>query len=138
MSRESDGSVATCVHDGELLALVIYRQFEPHKTTFLTPKECSQQLGFIVYTKGTRIPRHVHLPLERTITGTTEVIFVRAGVCTAEIYSDSKQLIAEFSLGAGDVILLNGGAHGFRVHEDTVLMEVKQGPFTDRPEKERF
>ena len=138
MSQERDSSVATCVHEGKLLALVVYRQFEPHETTFLTPDDCNQQLGFIVYGKDTRIPRHAHLPLERTITGTTEVVLVRAGACTAEIYSDSKQLLREFRLGPGDVILLNGGAHGFRLHEDTVLMEVKQGPFVGAPEKERF
>jgi len=138
MEHNSVNMVETCSSDGKLLALIVHQAFEAKQTTFVTPDECNQQLGFIVYAAGTQIPRHNHLPLQRSIVGTSEVLVVRRGSCTAEIFDDSRRLLAEFLLGPGDVILLNGGAHGFRVHEDTVLMEIKQGPFTGKPEKERF
>jgi hypothetical protein len=35
------------------------------------------------------------------------------------------------------VIFVDGG-HGFRILEDTVLLEVKQGPYTGLEEKEFF
>jgi hypothetical protein len=134
-----DPLVEQCVHEGRLLALVVRRGFSPASTRFVTPDDTNQQVGFIVYGRGTEIPRHSHLPLERHIKGTTEVVLVRAGSCTAEIYDSSRTaVVAEFRLETGDLILLNGGAHGFKVHEDTVLLEVKQGPFMTAPEKERF
>ena len=47
-------------------------------------------------------------------------------------------LIATRELATGDVMLMVGGGHGFRMLEDTVLLEVKQGPYTGVAEKERF
>jgi len=41
-------------------------------------------------------------------------------------------------VSAGDVVLMVGGGHGFRMLEDTLFLEVKQGPYLDREEKERF
>ena len=41
-------------------------------------------------------------------------------------------------LSMGDVILLLKGGHGFQMIEDTVLMEVKQGPYLNDLDKERF
>jgi hypothetical protein len=38
----------------------------------------------------------------------------------------------------GDIILMVNGGHGFRMIEDTVFLEVKQGPYTGIDEKERF
>ena len=35
-------------------------------------------------------------------------------------------------------MLMVGGGHGFRMLEDTVFLEVKQGPYTGLDEKERF
>ncbi len=38
----------------------------------------------------------------------------------------------------GDAVILRGGAHGLRFSEDTVLLEVKQGPYHGTEEKEKF
>lgn len=38
----------------------------------------------------------------------------------------------------GDVILLAGGGHGFEVLEDTVMIEIKQGPYAGENDKTRF
>jgi hypothetical protein len=38
----------------------------------------------------------------------------------------------------GDVLLLVKGGHGFRMLEETVFVEIKQGPYTGLDEKERF
>jgi hypothetical protein len=123
---------------GALLALVVRAAYEPTKTTFVTSDELLLQLGFIVYPAGSSIPRHRHLPIERHLKTTSEVLQVRRGRCTAEIYDLGSNLVATVELNAGDVIVLAAGGHGFRVHEDTVLCEVKQGPYVTGVEKERF
>ena len=81
--------------------------------------------------------RHLHLPLERHLVGTSEVLFVRKGRCILDVYDDAKQSVASREVKAGDVVLMVGGGHGFRMLEDTLFLEVKQGPYLE-DEKERF
>jgi hypothetical protein len=47
-------------------------------------------------------------------------------------------LVASRELRSGDITLMVGGGHGFRMQEDTVFLEVKQGPYTGIDEKECF
>jgi hypothetical protein len=124
--------------NGKLLAYVIPATTTTERTAFLTPDTCNFQLGFIAYPTGGVVARHTHRPLERNIAGTSEVLLIRSGRCLVDIYDDEKQLVATRELLAGDVVLLLGGGHGFRMLEDTVLLEIKQGPYTGMDEKERF
>ena len=122
----------------QCLAYIIRASFLPERTTFLTPPEYKQQVGYVVYPAGGQIQRHVHKPLERQLVGTSEVLFVRQGCCEVELYNDDRQLVATRELREGDIMLMVGGGHGFRMIDDTVLLEVKQGPYTGIDEKERF
>jgi hypothetical protein len=126
------------VFDGKPLAYLIRRELTPDRTTFLTPNEFKQQVGFVVYAKGSAIPRHVHREIARTLIGTSEVLVVRQGLCEIDIYNDDRELVATRELRAGDIMLMVGGGHGFRMIEDTVFLEVKQGPYMGLDEKERF
>lgn len=124
--------------NGQALAYVIRAELEPDKTTFLTPSDFKQQVGFVVYPKDGVISRHVHRALERHLVGTSEVLVVRRGRCEIDVYSAERELVATRELKTGDIMLMVGGGHGFRMLEDTVFLEVKQGPYLDREEKERF
>lgn len=130
--------VEQIVAAGKTLAVIIRAQVSPTGTTFLTPPDYKQQVGFVVYPRGGTIARHTHVPLERHLVGTSEVIVVRSGRCELDVYDDDHTLVATRALEAGDVMLMVGGGHGFRMLEDTVLLEVKQGPYTGLDEKERF
>lgn len=120
------------------LAIIVRGSFLPERTTFLTPNEYKQQVGFVVYPTGGEIQRHVHKPLARNLVGTSEVIVVRQGCCKVDFYNDDRVLVATRELSEGDIMLMVSGGHGFRMLEDTVLLEVKQGPYTGVDEKERF
>jgi len=122
----------------KVLAYIIRSEINPDKTTFLTPSDLKQQVGFIVYPAGGVIKRHVHRLLERHLIGTSEVLIVRRGRCEIDIYDDERKLVASRQLRPGDIMLMVGGGHGFRMLEDTVLLEVKQGPYTGIDEKEHF
>ena len=124
--------------NGRPLAVNIRAAMLPEKTTFLTPNEFKQQVGFVVYPRGGEIARHVHRPLERHLVGTSEVLVVRKGRAEIDVYDDDQSLVATRELRVGDVMLMVGGGHGFRLLEDTVLLEIKQGPYTGVDEKERF
>ena len=124
--------------DGVLLAFLARGDDVPDKTTFLTPDDCNLQVGHVVYGAGSEIARHMHLPIERHIVGTTEVLVVERGLCEVDIFAADRRLVTSRELHAGDILIAVGGGHGFRVHEDTVLLEIKQGPYPGGAEKERF
>jgi quercetin dioxygenase-like cupin family protein len=120
------------------LAYIIRSEMNPTETTFLTPPEFKQQVGYVVYPAGGKIQRHVHRSLERHLVGTSEVLIVRRGRCEIDIYNNERELVATRQLHQGDIMLMVDGGHGFRMLEDTVFLEVKQGPYTGIEEKERF
>ena len=120
------------------LAYIVRAQADSETTRFLTPDTLNLQLGFVVYPAGGEIARHVHRPVERVTRGTAEAVLVRSGRCELDLYDDGGARIASRELRAGDLALIVGGGHGYRMLEDTVLLEVKQGPYTGLGEKERF
>lgn len=124
--------------DGKELCYVIRAELTPDVTTFITPPEFKQQVGFVVYPAGGEVQRHLHLPLERHLVGTSEVLLVRKGRCLLDVYDDTKELVASREVKAGDLVLMVRGGHGLRMLEDTLFVEVKQGPYLDCEEKERF
>lgn len=124
--------------DGKVLAYIARRSELPERTTFLTPDDCNLQVGHVVYPAGGEIARHMHLPVERHLVGTTEVLLVERGRCEVDIFGPQRQLVTTRELSAGDMVIAVGGGHGFRVLEDTVLLEIKQGPYPGGAEKERF
>ncbi len=136
---QTDGSLVERICWGETCLVYIIRAgFLPDETTFLTPPEYKQQVGYIVYSAGGEIQRHVHHSLERHIVGTSEVIVVEKGHCLLDVYNEARELVATRELYPGDLTLMISGGHGFRMMEDTVLLEIKQGPYTGVDEKERF
>ena len=127
------------VHAGAtLLAIVVRARFAPERTTFVTTDDHTQQFGYVVYPAGGEVARHYHQPVERRVTGTSEVIVVRSGRCLLDIYDQEQRLVKTCELGPGDVSVMISGGHGYRMLEDTVLLEVKQGPYTGLDEKRRF
>jgi hypothetical protein len=124
--------------DGKLLAYVLRAELSPDKTTFITPPEINLQLGYVVYPAGGEVLRHLHRPLERHIQGTTEILFIKKGRCIMDIFDDSQKLVTSLELKQGDTVLMIAGGHGFRMLEDTILLEIKQGPYTGMDEKVRF
>jgi len=130
--------IETISSDGEVLAYLIRGGPLPRQTTFLTPDDCNLQVGHVVYPAGGEIARHVHLPIERRIVGTAEVLIVQQGSCEVDVFSNDRRLVAKRELATGDIIVAVGGGHGFRAREDLVLLEIKQGPFYPEATKERF
>ena len=50
---------------------------------------------------------------------------------------DQVYIISEV-LEEGDFIILISGGHGFKMLEETEIVEVKQGPYIEKKDKEKF
>jgi len=127
------------IKDGEdVLAVIIPAEYQPDKTEFITPLDYKQQLGFVVYKGGESIVPHTHVPMNRSLVGTSEVLLIKSGRVEIDLYTKEKKFVVTRVMNQGDIILLVSGGHGFRMQEDTVMVEVKQGPYIGIEEKERF
>jgi hypothetical protein len=138
LAADSSGHVEVVSYGGSPLAYLILHGVTSDATRFVTSDESNFQVGFVVYPAGGHVQAHVHLPVVRRVVGTSELLIVRSGRCTVDIYTDDRQLVASREMVAGDAVLSVGGGHGFRMAEDTVLLEVKQGPYGGLAEKQRF
>jgi hypothetical protein len=130
--------IETIADNGVILAYIARGGSPPRETTFLTPDDCNLQVGHVVYPAGGEIARHVHLPIERHLVGSTEVLVMQQGRCEVDVYTDDRRVVATRELRVGDILIAVGGGHGFRVLEDTILLEIKQGPYPGGAEKERY
>ncbi len=124
-------------HD-QHIATIIRRDYMPPETTFISPDSYYQQLGFVVYPKDGVVARHSHLPLQRHLVGTPETLLIRKGRTEVELYAMDKSPLGTWVLEEGDMIQLVAGGHCFKCLEETIFLEIKQGPYTGLVEKERF
>lgn len=118
-----------------LLACIVRASYQPNRTTFVTDPAAPQQLGFVVGATGAEIQPHLHGPVERRLRGTSETVIVRSGECEVDIFTSDGVPVATHTLRTGDVVVLLDGGHGFRMRVDTVLLEVKQGPYLGYADK---
>jgi hypothetical protein len=131
--------VKKIVHNDVLLAIIIPHDFQKEGVEFFTPREFSQQLGYMKHPRGYAIPPHIHRLAVRHIQYTQEALLVKSGRVKVVFYSDEKKYVGNEELVAGDVILLAAGGHGFVFLEESELIEIKQGPYISfEVDKERF
>ena len=122
----------------ELIAIIIRRNFEKDGIEFFTPDSLSQQLAYMKHGKGHVIEPHVHNRVQREVSYTNEVLFLRSGRVRVDFFRNDQTYFESRILEKGDVILLASGGHGFEMLEPTEMIEVKQGPYAGEQDKTRF
>lgn len=125
-------------HNGKLLSIIIRSDYKKDGIDFFTPGDFSQQLGYMNRPKDYEIPPHVHNHVFREITLTQEVLFIKKGKVRVDYYDDAKNYLESRIVQTGDVILLAAGGHGFKMLEQSEIIEVKQGPYCGEMDKVRF
>ncbi len=123
---------------GQVLAIIVRAGYSASGIRFFTPGQFSQQLAYMQHPAGKQIDAHCHVPQPRSVEVTQEVLIIRRGKLRVDFYRDDRAYLESRVLGAGDVILLAHGGHGFEVLEEIEMIEVKQGPYAGEGEKTRF
>jgi hypothetical protein len=118
-------------HRGRAYALVLRASAtSDEKYNFLTGPESPLQLGVNFYEAGETIKAHYHLPRHLETNQIQEFILIGEGKTTLTLFdADDRSPFCDLLLEKGDMVLLLAGGHGFKVHEPTKLVEVKQGPY---------
>jgi len=122
------------VFDEQLCAIIIRADYQESGIHFFTPPNLSQQLASMSYRAGKIISAHTHNAVPREVSYTQETLFIRKGRLRVDLYTQNEYRLSR-ELGAGDVILLISGGHGFEVLEDHNMIEVKQGPYVGHVDK---
>ena len=120
--------------EGELCGICVRSTYIPEGITFVTEKSESLQLGLMLRTMNDPVKLHHHHPVHRKIVGTSEFLLLRQGSCSIKIINRFESKI--INMNEGDCILLLKGDHKIDFHEDTILLEIKQGPYLDGKDKE--
>ena len=122
----------------KLLSIIIRASFKSNGIEFFTPNDFSQQLAYMNRPKNYIIPPHVHNTVQRNVSLTQEVLYIKSGKVRVDYYDDEKNYLESKILNQGDVVLLASGGHGFQMIEDSEIIEVKQGPYSGEMDKVRF
>jgi mannose-6-phosphate isomerase-like protein (cupin superfamily) len=125
-------------HQGRRYALILRRPTTESKVQFFTPDDSALQVGAFNLPAGHEIQPHIHLPFERRLDSTQEVLVIQSGRLQVDFYDDDREFLCSRVLAADDVIVLFRGGHGFRVLEPLRMLEVKQGPYAKEGDKARF
>jgi hypothetical protein len=121
-----------------ILAMIVRGSIDTPGISFFTPADFSQQLAYMQHPAGKTIVAHAHRDVHRALTKTLEVLFVRKGRLRVDLYDEAQNYVESRVIGAGDVLLLVSGGHGFETLEPVEMFEVKQGPFAGAEDKVRI
>lgn len=121
---------------GNLIAIVLPKHIDTKGATFFTPPHFSQQVGLLRHLKGVKIKPHAHKLVRRKIEITQEVLHIKKGKIAVFLYDEKKKYLAMRVLKKGDTILLAGGGHGIEVLQNSLILEIKQGPYAGVDDKE--
>lgn len=126
------------VHNSLLLGIIIKAKYKNDGIEFFTDEDSSQQLGYMNRPEGYVIPPHRHNIVPREVHLTQEVLFIKSGKVRVDFYDNQQNYIESAIVETGDVILLADGGHGFKMLEQSEIIEVKQGPYCGETDKVRF
>lgn len=125
-------------HNNLQLAIIIRSGYCKEGIEFFTNDNDSQQLGYMNRPKDYIIPPHRHNIVPREVHLTQEVLYIKNGKVRVDFYDNDQNYVQSTIVKTGDVILLSDGGHGFKMLENSEMIEVKQGPYCGERDKVRF
>jgi cupin superfamily acireductone dioxygenase involved in methionine salvage len=120
------------------LGIIIRAEYKSDNIVFFTDDNSSQQLGYMQRPKDYNILPHRHNLVQREVHLTQEVLYIKSGLVRVDFYNNDQHYLESRILKKGDVILLSDGGHGFKMMEQSEIIEVKQGPYCGERDKVRF
>ena len=117
----------------ELVRILKMQEYAVRKSQFFLNPKCSLQVGSLNFPAGGKVEPHIHkaknvgvaFPVE-------ELILMLAGKAVLEVYDDNKNMVETVKVSTGDMLLLMRGGHGYRFTENTQLLDIRCGPYTDK------
>lgn len=123
-------AIETIHHKEKQIALIIRADYFTNDVQFFSKPHDFFQLGFFYRKKGYHVPAHYHSPKDKIyLSELSECIQVKRGKIKVRYFSDELSLIAEITLQTGDTILHTTVIHEVEFIQDSLILELKQGPY---------
>jgi quercetin dioxygenase-like cupin family protein len=126
-------------HKGEEIAIIVRHDHPVEGAEFITDDANPLQVGMLRRHAGQIAPAHKHLYEPQVIDVLQEIIYVVEGKLRLTIYDgESEEVIKQTEMTAGDMVIHKKEAHGVEFLEETLIYEVKQGPYPGDKEAKVF
>jgi hypothetical protein len=123
----------------KLMAIIVRKSFSKKKgISFVTPNEFNIQFAFMNHQKDYNIRPHLHFKKKLKKINTSEVIYLVEGKLRIDFYSKQKKYLFSKVANKGDTVMLIDQGHGFKTLKKTIMLEVKQGPYSEKIDKVKF
>ena len=119
---------------GDLLHVIMRsRTAQPVERLDVCDESEFLQVARIHPPRGKQYPAHKHIRNVREVSLTQECWIVMRGSVRARYYDTDGLKLRDHLLTAGDVSITFRGGHAYEIlEEDTVIIEVKNGPYVGR------
>ena len=124
------------VFDDIVYATLIKTKDAPKGLTFSSSDEENIQAGVWNYEKGKILDLHYHKDFPREATRTGEAVCVMRGSIVCNLFTKEGDFLVQVPVKESEVIVQYYGAHEYIIEEDSVIIEIKNGPYFG-PEKDR-
>jgi len=123
----------------KLIACVYKLKKKINSRINLSPENELLQASIINLDEKFILNRHIHTKVQRKTVGTQEIWIVISGKLKATFYETDKTKICSKILNIGDISILFRGGHKFETLEkNTIIYEVKNGPYIKGKDLIRF
>ncbi len=106
----------------------------PDGTNPVSSPDGALQLMTMKRPKGHIAKAHRHIPKERTTKTLQECLIVVKGKIRYDLFDETGKCFKEVEVGKGEAMLILGVAHAVHFLEDSLVYELKNGPFIDDKE----
>ena len=122
----------------KLLAIIIKNYHKKRGINFFTENNFSQQVAFMNHKKNHIIQPHIHKLRLKKIYDTNEVLIILQGKIKVDFFNSNKKYVKSRFIEKGNILILLSGGHGFKILKNCKFIEVKQGPYYIKKDKEKF
>tara|TARA_B100001094_G_C18168686_1_gene793765 strand:+ start:550 stop:945 length:396 start_codon:yes stop_codon:yes gene_type:complete len=123
----------------ELVACIYKFRKKINNRINLSPENELLQASIIKFDKQFNLNRHIHTKVPRKTIGTQEIWIVMEGKLKATFYETDKTKICSKILKKGDISILFRGGHKFETLEkNTIIYEIKNGPYIKDKDLKKF
>ncbi len=118
-------------HGGERHAVVVRANYKNKQVDFFTDNDNEFQMGMFTRSAGYQVAPHKHVCSSFQISSVQEYILIKSGKLRMEFFTDDGVKIDEVTLTTGDSVLTMTGGHSITFLEETSILEIKQGPYSE-------
>lgn len=117
------------LYENKLYAFVCSLNNVNEGLEFLSNDNDFIQLGTWSYKKNYSTIPHYHLEHKKDSNLTQEIVLVHKGSLKCKIYTKDGKLIEEIDINEGELIVQIYGVHEYIMNEDSIILEIKNGPY---------